>query len=163
MRVAHGPHIHQLCLSPVNEGPLINGFVLGSFNFTSSRCVCAGSIHDSDDAIKAVHDLHVVNNKKVRAPSRWSPKWATAHRTSPMMTVDSPATFIPTNATRLTCDTGSRPRSWACPSRNTGSPRTSCAGRPCCGSSRPRGDQAPRRRILSSRCSARSTPCSPGT
>ena len=52
---------HPVQDDPVNEGQLINGLVLGSFKllFVEMRFY-AGSIHDSDDAIKAVQGLHVV-------------------------------------------------------------------------------------------------------
>ena len=47
------------------------------------------------------------------------PKVGNCSPNKPLMTVDSPAPFIPTTATQLTCDTGSRPQSWACPSKDT--------------------------------------------
>ena len=65
--------------------------------------------------------------------------------TKPLLIADFPAPLAPTTATRLTCDTV---RFTSTIEEYTGSPRTSCAGRPCCGSSRPQGDQAPRRRIF---------------
>ena len=107
----------------------------------------ASSIHDSDDAIKAVPGLNVVIHEE--GPStcglQEEPKVGNCSSTKPLLTADFPAPLAPTTATRLTCDTV---RFTSTIEEYTGSPRTSCAGRPCCGSSRPQGDQAPRRRIF---------------
>ena len=99
---------HPVQDDPVNEGQLINGLVLGSFKhlFVKIRFY-AGSIHDSDDVIKAVQGLHVVIYEE--GPSTCGlpeePEVGNCSPTKPSMTVDFPAPFAPMTATRLTSDT----------------------------------------------------------
>ena len=67
----------------------------------------ASSIHDSDDAIKAVQGLNVVIHEE--GPStcglREEPEVGNCSSTKPLLTADFPAPLAPTTATRLTCDT----------------------------------------------------------
>ena len=87
------------CLSPVNKfnrSGLLQPLRRDALN--------TGSIHDNDDTIKTIHAfMSSIPRRHEHLPME--PKMGNCSPIKPLMTVDSPASFAQTTATRLTCDT----------------------------------------------------------